>query len=72
MNCDCVKKIDTQLKPEGRRLRVSYLIGDSIGNCVAVGTEWIPGDKPRRGKPGVILASYCPFCGTKTKLGAQP
>lgn len=75
MNCECVSKIDAQLKEENRALNGKSLIFDrnagQIGVKLVIDTHWIDLKKAPRGlkqHPGTILANYCPFCGKETEF----
>lgn len=63
--CDCIEKINTQLKAEGYTLNAS--LGFSGPRRAMIGL--IRTDRhvleSRRGKPSSMVASHCPWCGEK-------
>ena len=70
MNCDCVEKIDKQLKRFNTKLAICHSIDFGTGSCdslIVVKTESIKGGKRKQ-----VVVTYCPFCGidatTKKKV----
>lgn len=63
--CDCNNVINEKLKPGGQRLAYAFGIGDGklTDYPVLISTEKLP--DARRAKKTLVIASYCPFCGTK-------
>ncbi|PPQ42120.1 hypothetical protein [Rhodopseudomonas palustris] len=61
--CDCIDKINAELKPEGQCLDAT------IFGVRQVVTRLIRTDKyaleKRRGKAKLIVSTFCPFCGEK-------
>jgi hypothetical protein len=58
VNCDCITKINEQLKAQGLALVVSFRM-PTFTPVVAVQTRRLVG----KGKATPVLPSYCPFCG---------
>jgi hypothetical protein len=59
--CDCIAKVDEQLKDRGLQLtRVFSLGAGRIGESVPLHTTRL--DNGRKGKL-IIFPTYCPFCG---------
>jgi len=56
--CDCIQKTNEMLREHNARL-VSTMFRNP--DVVIVTTEKI--DSKKRGKPPIMLASNCPFCG---------
>jgi hypothetical protein len=56
--CDCIEKLDDQLKPKGLRVSVMFSVTRTYPNMEA---ETIEGRKKRQ----PILPIYYPFCGVK-------
>jgi thiol-disulfide isomerase/thioredoxin len=56
--CNCNQELDELLKEHNTRLVTTMF---RTPNVVVPQTEKIDSKKP--GKPFVVLASYCPFCG---------
>lgn len=65
MSCECVKKVNAQLAPQGLRLALSYDMetpGAGVREHIQVQTAFIA---RRRGRPTAVVATFCPFCGVK-------
>lgn len=68
--CDCVKKFDEQLRPHGCRISINLALPKASDNpqkirgLISIETERLS-DAPKRKKSPTVLASFCPFCGTK-------
>jgi hypothetical protein len=60
VTCDCIKQINEQIGAEHNAILVTTLFGTMKA---VIDTEKL--DSKKRGKPPVMLATYCPFCGTK-------
>lgn len=61
--CDCISKIDADLKSEGQCLDAT-MFGERKATTMLVRTDkWK--HESRRGKPTRIIATFCPFCGEK-------
>lgn len=58
--CNCIKEMNAALR-EYNTVLVTNLIDPSPKALVL--TEKL--DSKKRGKPMLMFASYCPFCGTK-------
>jgi hypothetical protein len=64
MMCGCIERIDGELKPSGQCLDATILFGDRKATTMLIRTDkWK--HENRRGKPTRMIASFCPFCGTK-------
>lgn len=63
--CDCIEKINGELKPQGYTLNASMgFAGPRTAMVGLIRTDkYVP--ETRRGKPSSIKASHCPFCGEK-------
>lgn len=63
--CDCIKKIDAELKDHNGRIALAILLpaegSNALRSRVLVRTEKLDANK-RKSVPAV-MASYCPFCG---------
>lgn len=57
MTCNCIEKVDAKLAEHNVAL-VTSLFGEP--KCAV---EVYKVDAKKRGKPPVMMASYCPFCG---------
>ncbi len=61
--CDCLDKIDADLKPEGQCADAT-MFGQRKATMMLIRTDkWK--HENRRGKPTRIIATFCPICGTK-------
>lgn len=58
--CDCIQQTNEMLKEHNIRLVSTMFAKPEV---VVIQTEKI--DSKKRGRPPVMLASYCPFCGEK-------
>jgi hypothetical protein len=67
--CDCIEKLDVQLKEKGYCLNATMpLTGGpsrAIISLVRLDSWKI---ETRSGKPSTFLASHCPFCGVQYEL----
>jgi len=64
--CECVKKIDEQLKSKNLRIGMAMSTTPDMSRITArllVATEKI--DKKIRKPVPFVVASFCPFCGLK-------
>ena len=66
--CDCITKIEEQLKPHGIELDTAYSLTGGA-TLLAVGTVPIGGG--RKNKAPKVFASYCPFCGEPYSAAQQ-
>jgi hypothetical protein len=65
--CDCINRIDEQLKPMNARLGVGFaLVGNKMETALQVVTVKLD-TKVRKPVP-TMYASFCPFCGEKTPV----
>jgi hypothetical protein len=65
--CDCIDRTDRELAKRGGGLRIDAAVrlnGGYPGLMAVVPTFW-EGKKPRGAKPPTIVATFCPFCGTR-------
>ncbi len=60
MACNCIADINADIGPKHNAILVTTLFGEPRA---VIGTEKV--DSRKRGKPPVMLASFCPFCGLK-------
>lgn len=62
--CDCRTRIDADLKYRNARLAFGFWFGDGK---MELAPPMITLEKlnPRGKKPPMLLATFCPFCGTK-------
>lgn len=69
MTCECINTVNEKLKSAGHntKIKVPWIIpmpGEKQrGECCEVVT--IKADEKVRVKPVSLMATYCPFCGTK-------
>lgn len=70
MTCECVKKINADLA-ESHPLRNTEVLTPWMGQGagVVVFIETCKIDHKKRGKPSSMMATFCPFCGTKYAIG---
>lgn len=68
--CDCRTKVDEKLVDHNARIAISFELSDGDGPTrgmvlapPSIEVEKIY--KKKRGKPPILMANYCPFCGTK-------
>ena len=61
--CECVKDMNEKLKgfPQGKN---TMLVTNLLGRPRAVIATCKRDDKVR-GKPAILMANFCPFCGEK-------
>jgi hypothetical protein len=67
MKCNCIKTVDEKLAEQNLRLAISFKM-PNFTPAFPISTAYIDKEKAPRGKknnPPSILASFCPFCGTK-------
>lgn len=61
--CDCIEKIDADLKAEGQCLDAT-MFGERKATTMLIRKDkWK--HENRRSKPTRIIAKFCPFCGEK-------
>lgn len=67
---ECFEKFDKALAEKNGRLAFAFTLSDKLdlGMRLLIATEKL--DKTKRKAVPAVMASYCPFCGTK--LGATP
>lgn len=58
MACECISKINGEIGPSRNAVLVTTLFGEQKA---VIGTVKL--DSTKRGKPPVMLATFCPFCG---------
>lgn len=64
--CNCHGRINAKLKEKNARLVTGFhLAADSIMKSLPpiIALEKI--DTSKRGKPPILIATYCPFCGER-------
>lgn len=62
--CDCIDAVNAKLAEHNTQLEINLLarpVHVMVATCKLV---WGP---PRRGKPVLMAATYCPFCGVAYK-----
>ena len=64
MSCECIKKLDEELKPKNLCVSVMFSLGPGPSMVYpAMHCELI---EKKRGKRAPVLApTYCPFCGVR-------
>ena len=69
MMCDCIDKLNKSLEERGENTRIaaSPLLNFKTGSLRMSGAAIVTkkADTQKRGKPKVLFASYCPFCGKR-------
>lgn len=60
---DCMKKINSLLAPHNSELTPIFSFEDGMPERIAVMTSKV--DEKKRGKPMMLYATFCPFCGVK-------
>lgn len=66
--CECIDKIDENLKKAGHNTAIDVPIIFSTSGVTApqkTTVATVKADKSNRKKPARLYASYCPFCGIK-------
>jgi hypothetical protein len=63
--CDCMELVDKDLAQHGVQLNSNILSEPRRAILQTIPLTPKPGEKRRRRRPPVVLATYCPFCGTK-------
>ena len=61
--CDCIEKLNNKLEPHNTAVSVSMDLFGGGPDKAVVAT--VKADDSKRGRPKALIASYCPFCGTK-------
>lgn len=66
-NCDCVARMNENLKPHGLRLASCFSIGTGTAQHrpVLISTEKLADAGRRKTSPPLVIASFCPFCGKR-------
>lgn len=65
--CECIDKVDEQLKPEGLYLETISMLNMSTGKAretVFCNTQRLVRSKAKRKK---VVPTFCPFCGERLK-----
>jgi len=66
MACDCIETVSEKLAPD-HRLNTTMVFGEGEISKPMIALirrdTWTP--EKRRGKPGHILCTFCPFCGVR-------
>ena len=67
MTCDCMKLVNEKLAAHNGRLATAFQLTADMGirMRLLLATEKI--DKNKRKPVPSVMASYCPFCGTKAE-----
>lgn len=60
---DCVKRLNEKLEVHNSRIAQAISFGEKPRELIQVTTVKV--NSTKRGKPPVLFASYCPFCGVK-------
>ncbi len=67
--CDCIARIDADLKSNGQCLDAT-MFGERKASTMLIRTDkWK--HENRRNKPTRVIATYCPFCGVKYAGGNE-
>lgn len=67
---DCIATTNALLKPRNTALASAISFSAPTRELIQVTT--VKADSSLRGKPVVMFASFCPFCGVKLNVGAAP
>jgi hypothetical protein len=59
----CVEIADKALKTKNTQIEPIIALGSKLSCAIGVRTSKV--DKTKRGKPVLVCASFCPFCGEK-------
>lgn len=59
--CNCINETNQQLEDAGYN---AAILTNLFGPPKATITTY-KADEKKRGKPPIVIASYCPFCGAK-------
>jgi hypothetical protein len=62
MTCDCIDKVNTQLKAQGQALVFAF-IPPELRTSLYILTRPLV----KRKAPAHVIASFCPFCGKPTE-----
>lgn len=60
--CDCIAKANEHLREHNTKIELPMW---SASGVLAPFVQTMKLDEKKRGKPTMIFASYCPFCGEK-------
>ncbi len=73
--CDCREAVNKRLESSNARIAYGFTFSHDNG----VGMELSPPmielekiDKAKRGKPPILLATCCPFCGERFESNVNP
>lgn len=65
MSCDCIDRINEQLKPKGLTLSLALTYrGNKFTTAIPIATEQLLPVKRKKETPSVY-ASFCPWCGSQ-------
>ena len=67
---DCVKRVNEQLADHNTRLSWAIGVIGSEGELIQLAT--CKADEKKRGRPALMFASHCPFCGVKLAREGAP
>lgn len=69
MNCDCLKTINTKIKPHGVEVSNSMKsVTVAMELKLAIPLQKAGGGKLSKRDPAYIEAAHCPFCGKSTQV----
>jgi hypothetical protein len=71
MNCKCWEETNTKLREMNLRLVGATFLVPSFTLVPIIATGWIDDTKAPKGqkrRPTAMLATHCPFCGTKIEV----
>lgn len=63
--CGCREMINLELEAKNSRLAFGFTFGGDGMNLSPPMIELEKIDKSKRGKPPILLVTYCPFCGER-------
>lgn len=63
---DCVRRVNLLMDGQNTVISQAISVGNSSRELIIVATS--KKDPRRRGKPAVMFASHCPFCGRKLDI----
>ncbi len=65
MSCNCRNRVDEDLAVSNARIAVGFMVSGSVMDISPPMIVLEKRDAGKRGKLPTLLATYCPFCGTR-------
>ena len=69
--CDCAKAVNERLEFSNARIAYGFTFGKGGMGLAPPMIELEKIDKSKRGKPPILLATCCPFCGERYPEGVM-